>query len=702
MQHFGPRIHITLALGFVFTIGALELHHSLALHRMSDHLESPEKLLTAADSLAWGNRWVEARTLYSKAEDLFAAQGQVSKALYAQVSQIPADESGSARANILKLTEDLKNPGAEDSETKLRILTIRGMLEINYNANQARTTWAGVETLALRLGHVQLASRAEGEQGIAAFILGDTDTAKKQVVRAWGLSKVERDPGATVRYASVFGAGLVQIHRFTEALGPLNEAIRIATMTPGLGYPNIAVYAKIDALTGLHQYAPALKLADSSLERLKGTLFDGHRSAVYVSRGDIEREQGNLQAAAADYSEAVSISRRIENFRGVTNAGGLLAETYLKENELSAALNSIDEAIQSNTRIPDELYLAPRNLQIKAEITDKMGHTQESDVLYRKSITLVDNMIQHASTANVQRQLLAEMSDVYSGYFASLAAQKRYDEALQTLEKVRGRIETDALEHHQREPIHAATAAEKDLTKLNLSLIETVDPQARNRILGAIYSTELRISPSALTQQTIAHPVRLVDLQRTLSPNTLLIEYVLANPNSYAFAITRDSVTPYRLPSKFTIETDANLYRKEIHAKKQNVDLARHLFSELLGPVKQYATKSDLIIIPDGALHLLSFAALEDGSSYVLKTHTVARLRHQRPSSISSTSVSRLNFQWHCHTSESRRGPSIQTIGIPSSVRFQGHNEASSFRFPTAKWKWKPLPRISRTQARFS
>jgi hypothetical protein len=121
------------------------------------------------------------------------------------------------------LTEDLKEPGAEDSETKLRILTIRGMLEINYDANQARITWACVETLALRLGHVQLASRAEGEQGIAAFILGNTDTAKKQVVRAWGLSKVEHDPAATVRYASVFGAGLVQIHRFTEALGPPSE-----------------------------------------------------------------------------------------------------------------------------------------------------------------------------------------------------------------------------------------------------------------------------------------------------------------------------------------------------------------------------------------------------------------------------------------------------------------------------------------------
>jgi hypothetical protein len=38
-----------------------------------------------------------------------------------------------------------------------------------------------------------------------------------------------------------------------------------------------------------------------------------------------------------------------------------------------------------------------------------------------------------------ERYLLAEMSDVYSGFFASLCDQKRYDEALQELEKERGR-----------------------------------------------------------------------------------------------------------------------------------------------------------------------------------------------------------------------------------------------------------------------
>jgi CHAT domain-containing protein len=597
--------------------------YAVTPHHSSAPPDSADGLLDKADTLSWGNRWAEAQPIYAKASQLFRLQNRPSKALYAAVSEIPADESVSAPATILRLTQDLAKPEAQDPETKLRILTIRGMLQVNYDAAEARATWQEVFSLAIKLHHYELATRAEGEQGIAAFILGDTDTAKKQVVRAWGLSKVERDPAATVRYASVFGAGLVQLHRYKEALTPLDQAIKIATSTKGLAYPTIAVYAKIEALAGLHQYEPALALANRSLARLQGTTYEAHKSQVYISRGSISRESGNWTAAISDYEQAINISKKIDNYRGVTDAGGLLAQSYEHVGNLPGALNAINDAIEANTKIPDELYLVPRNLAIKAGIVGQLGHVDESDALYRKSIALVEVMIEHAATINIQRYLLAEMSDVYSGYFASLCRQKRYEEALGALEKVRGRVESEALEHHASQPVHPATPEESELTCLNIALINTDDPAARASITNAIYTSELQINPSTLTQETIAHPVHLKVLQRSLSPNALLIEYVLAEPNSHAFAITHDSVTPYRLPSKSVIEEDANQYRKEIRGEKEDRALAQRLFAELLGPMKEYAQKTDLVIVPDGSLHLLPFSALADKAGYVLKTHTV-------------------------------------------------------------------------------
>ena len=145
----------------------------------------PDSLLTYADSLSWNNNWIKAEPFYHEAELLFAKQHRESKALYAHVSQIPPNsESSSLTATIFQLTNDLALPAAADPETRLRILTIRGMLETNYDAASARSTWAQVTDLARRRGHLQLALRATGEQGIAAFILGDTNEAKKDVLEA--------------------------------------------------------------------------------------------------------------------------------------------------------------------------------------------------------------------------------------------------------------------------------------------------------------------------------------------------------------------------------------------------------------------------------------------------------------------------------------------------------------------------------------
>lgn len=597
--------------------------YAITPHHTNASPDSAEGLLDKANTLSWMNRWSEAKPFYVRAAALFTAQHQPAKALYATVSEIPADESLSGTASILRLSTALKSPEAQDPATKLRLLMIRGMLETNYDAGAALATWHEVEKLALSQREFMLASRAGGEQGIAAFILGDTQTAKTQVVRAWGLSQVEHDPAATVRYASVFGTGLVQIHRYKEALTPLDKAIALANSNKEVAYPSIAVYAKIDALAGLHQYDQALQLADASLERLQGTTYDGQKIQVYISRGSVERMQDNLPAAIADYQQALTISQKIDDYRGIVDGGGLLALAYEQEQRLSEAGTAIDAAIAANTHIPDELYLVSRNLAIKADIEAKEGHFEQAGILYRKGIALVNRMMRHAPTTNVQRQLIAEMSDVYSGYFATLCSQHRYNEALQILDNVRGRVEAEALQHHESVPVHTPTPGEQQLTRLNLSLINTDDAASRATIANAIYTTELGMTPSLLSRETITHPVSLAELQKVLRPKSLLIEYVLAEPASYALAITHDSVKQYQLASKAKIEADATQYRKEIRSQKEDKALAHMLFSELVGPLAGYRDATDLIVIPDGALHLLPFAALQDNQGYVLATHTV-------------------------------------------------------------------------------
>jgi CHAT domain-containing protein len=617
----GKFVAVILAIAAALVTGVY--FYAVAPHRSNADPHSARGLLERADILAWNNRWTEATPLYQRAQILFTQQGNAPKALYASVSQIPADESVDIPAAIWTLTTDLTLPAASDPETRLRILTVRGILQTNQDAAQAHATWEEVESLAKRLHHYELATRAVGEQGIAAFLLGDASGARKQVVAAWELSKIERDPVATIRYASAFGAGLVAVGRYKEAMTPLNEAIKIANAHPEVGYPSIAMYTKIDALSGLHRYEEALKLANDCIHRLQGTLSDGQKTQLYVSRGFIDANRGDIKAAIADYSAALRLADQMHNFRGQTDAAGMLAQTYLDSGDLNDALHAVNSAIDANTHIPDELYLVPRNLLLKAEILERMGQANKAEGFYRKGITLVDAMIQRASTVGIQRQLLAQMSDIYSGYFGFLCARNRYNEAIQILEKVRGRLEAEALEHHESQPLHAPTAEEQELTRLNIALINTDDPSKRDSLMTAIYHTELDVGPSKLADASIAHPVDLRQLQKVLLPDQLLVEYVLAKPSSYALAVTHTAIESYRLKDRETIEADATKYRGEIHKRVTDRALAHTLFGELLAPIPEYAKKRDLIIVPDGELNLLPFSALVDNRTYVLSTHTI-------------------------------------------------------------------------------
>jgi CHAT domain-containing protein len=587
--------------------------------------QAPEALLKRADDLSWLNAWVQAEPLYRQAELKFHARGNLPRALYARVSQVPAEsESLTAIPNqIATLRSDLELPAAGELETRLRILTSLGMLETNYDAGMARDTWREVEKLAVDRHHYLLASRASGEEGIAAFLLGDMATAKKDVLRAWLVAKVA-DPAAHIRYASMYGAGLVEIHKYKEALGPLNEAIRVAQKTPEIAYPTIAITAKIDALSGLGENQQALALAGEETRRVSEYHLSAHLADIYQMRAGVYERMGEWNQAISAYLESIQYAKQLSYWRGLTQVDGALANAYLHQGELQPALAAVNEAIDANRKIPDELYFVPRNLAIKAEILARMGKIQDSNDYYEKSADLLDAFLSRVPTPMVERQLLSDLGVVYAGYFVSLRDQRRVADAFRVIERARGRIEAQALSHHDAIVPHAPGPAEVRLTSLNVQLLDTEGSAARDQILDTIYTTEQQIGTDEKEVDTPPDPVPLDKLQRDLRPSELFIEYVLAEPQSHALAVTRNSVRSYPLPPKSQLEGEATQYRSELAKGNTDLTLAQRLFDGLFGTIPEYKSNSDLIVVPDGKLHLLPFAALANSGQYLAASHTVS------------------------------------------------------------------------------
>lgn len=608
-------------------VGAVTLAATLLVLRYGKHGHHAENgadvLCAHADDLSWNNRWLDADPLYAQAEYQFLRQGESEKALYAHVSRlIVRADSEPIAPLLLELQRDLSLPEATNPETHLRILVIKGMIETNYDAALARDTWGQVQILAKRRRHYLLLARAAGEQGIAAFILGDVGTAKKLVLRAWLAAKYLGDDAAHVRYASVYGAGLVELERYNDALKALDEAINTASHSQKVAYPSIAVNAKIDALRGLRNYPEALALADEAIRRLPATHLDAHLYQILTSKGEVYGDEENRSSAIAQYTAAMEYARHLGYWRGVVQTGGLLAKAYENEGKLSEGLKVIDEAIEANQRIPQELYFSPRNLAIKAELLDNLGKQKQSRMLHEKSLRLFDALLASAPTPNTERELLNQMREVYSRYFESLCREGHLDLAFATIERAHGRIEAQALSERPSLVPHDPTADEKRIEQLDLDILKNDDPKTGTELERALVESRLLLGDTTLSGLTSHHPVPLLAVQAHLRANELLLEYVLDEPQSSVLAITATSAHRYELIAGKELGTLAAQYRKTIHNRKTDDALGRRLFEQLLAPVVEYRLKPEVIVVPDGELHLLPFASLIENGRYTLVTHS--------------------------------------------------------------------------------
>ncbi len=133
---------------------------------------------------------------------------------------------------------------------------------------------------------------------------------------------------------------------------------------------------------------------------------------------------------------------------------------------------------------------------------------------------------------------------------------------------------------------------------------------------------------AASTPQVIqlAQPLSLKDIQQQiLDDKTLLLEYSLGRDKSYLWAVTQTGLKTYTLPKQADIDTAARQLigllksrdyqfgdREPLQevANSGNIDVATYLSKMLLGEVAGQLENKRLIIVADGILHYLPFAAL--------------------------------------------------------------------------------------------
>ena len=473
---------------------------------------------------------------------------------------------------------------------------------------------------ALRFAREALAGwRDEGSPGAQAyalrsigsihFRLGDTSRALENTREALRLFRsVDYDLGIAIALDTLSAIHL-SLREFDEAIACQKQARvhwRKANDFAGEGRTHfgtgMALAAKADATSALDEYARAL-----TLFRQAGLRPEAADTLTAI--GEAREALGDGGGAATAFTEALTLYRAIESGTGAASAlfglarlargGGRLDEARARIEEALALVETQRTAVSSTDL--RAFFLASKRPYYEFYVDLLMRLHARAPQAGHLTAALAAS--ERARARALLDLLVDGGADIRAGVRPELVAAER-----QAQERVtaKARLLTQVLGGRPDAPAEAA--ARRELSEAMAALDEA---RAALRADSPSYA--------ALTQP---RPLDVPALQRdVLDRDTTLIEYALGDEGSFAWVVTQTTVTAHRLPPRAEIEAaarEAHRLVAESHrrtaAAQARVALSR-VSDQILRPLARRLGSRRLVIVPDGALHYVPFAALPDPRS---------------------------------------------------------------------------------------
>jgi CHAT domain-containing protein len=588
----------------------------------SDHLH---RALHLADL----NNWNEAGSDFSAAEEMFNASGDWRNALYAHLGRIRARVAQrKLAATSSELAAELEeNPLLQaDKELRMFCLIVKGDIDGEIDSGAMHRDWEQVQTLARDLGDSKWQNRSLGQLGLAAFYEGDLETARKNVGAALIAATKNSDAGAQIRFLTAAGIGLREAHMAPMAIQYFDSALKISAATPEAGYPFLTNEARLETLTDMGQADAAQHLTEEIMARAREQNLPLHQVIVLALQAHVAIVRKDTEAAITLFQQVIGLAESGGLVIQKADAETELAEIYSGRGEFEKAEYFADMAV-ANAQEARNAWAVPQCLALLARIQVNRGQYVEADGVYDRAGSFVDGMLGKYSGLPEKTALIKASSDLYTHHFSLIADHMRDPKkAYEVVEQVRGRVMTDLLlagsvtSDEARKEQHA-------LSVLRLKLMSAHSAGETRKLRDQIFLVEQErwVSPDInILKSASQKTVTLDDVQRSLSPSSAILEYVVAEPKSYCLVVSHTGIHIVPLAGQHEIEARATAFLKAVKAKQQARDEAQHLYELLIGPIPEAKQKANLVIIRDSLLHLLPFDAFVDRSGhYLVENHTV-------------------------------------------------------------------------------
>jgi CHAT domain-containing protein/tetratricopeptide (TPR) repeat protein len=470
--------------------------------------------------------------------------------------------------------------------------------------------------------------------GLAYADIGEYRKATEMYAQAQAIWERLKQTAGEVLTLNNLGLAYAGLEEPEKAIGFYDRALKLAD-GPDTRPRSYILQNLGDIYARLKRYTRALDYYRQSLE-LKRTAGDRFGEAYTLTRlGEVQSALGDSAQATASLEEALKLDRFVGARGGEAAALAAMAHAMMSVGKPDNARSEMQSAIG----IVESLFTGLSSHDLR---TTFFANQQS---YYRFYIDVLMHLHRLRPKAGYDREALevAERSRARTllDSLAEARAQIHSGVAPELVERERT-LRSELHGRSQRlESLASGHASETELRKARANFDDAL--RSYNELDASIRTSSPRyaalVEPQPLTVAEIQ--------QRVLDSGTVLLEYSLGAEHSYAWLVSKDGITTAVLPSSARIEAMAHSLYQDLNARNQNpaaesIDqnrlrvltadaafdrTARQLSALLIDPFASRLGTRRLVIVPDGALQYVPFAALPrpgSGQPMVMRNEVVA------------------------------------------------------------------------------
>ncbi|MBI4468157.1 MAG: CHAT domain-containing protein, partial [Acidobacteria bacterium] len=403
--------------------------------------------------------------------------------------------------------------------------------------------------------------------------------------------------------------------------------------------------------TALNKYEEALRVS-RTLELHPG------RASILSNIGYSHYLLSEYDRAIDYLNRALLLNREFSNRAGEAITMLKLGVTYRALLQMEVGREHCRHALVLSQAVGDPMIEASA-LDALAEIEQHSGNLIKARELSELSLTVVESVRRKAVRRDLQATLLGFKRVYYLRQIDILMASHGANptegfnaEAFQISERARARSLVEMLtearvdirqgvdpvllerEHSVQQRLNAKEQERLKLLNGTPSGEQKAAAEGEIRDLLTEYQelqAKIRIASPGYAALTQPQPLGLREIQQqVLDKDTLLLEYALGAERSYLFAVTKDSLSTYELPKRSGVEDKARQVLELMTARNQRVTFeepgqwkarvakadaefakaAADLSRIILAPAAHLLSKKRLLVVADGALQYIPFAAI--------------------------------------------------------------------------------------------